>query len=166
VHLPRGLLIALMVLAGVLASIAGVALLGPGEPVPAFTLPGLAGPALTIPVSGQPVLLNYWASWCGPCLDELPLLSRFAAAQGPSGVQVVGIALDDRTQAEAFVRQHPLGFPSLSEAPGEHDSSVRLGNHRGVLPYSVLIGADGRQLRSHSGAFRDADDLRNWAEIR
>ena len=164
--MQSGWLIALIVLAGLVASIVGVMLLGPREPVPAFTLPGLAGPAMTVPARGRPVLLNYWASWCGPCLDELPLLSAFAAQQGPSGVQVVGIALDDRTQAEAFVRQHPLGFPSLSEAPGEHDSSVRLGNHRGVLPYSVLIGADGRQLRSHSGAFRDAEDLRAWAEIR
>ncbi len=161
--LRQGLLLASALLA---CGIAGVTLLAPGDPVPAFTLPGLAGPAMTVPTRGRPVLLNYWASWCGPCLDELPLLSAFAAQQGPGGVQVVGIALDDRAQAEAFVRQRPLGFPSLSEAPGEHDSSVRLGNHRAVLPYSVLIGADGRQLRSHSGAFRDAEDLRNWAEIR
>ena len=152
-------------LAGAFASIVGVMLFGPREPVPAFTLPGLAGPALTLPIRGRPVLLNYWASWCGPCLDELPLLSAFASQQGPNGVQVVGIALDDRAQAEAFLRQHPLGFPSLIEAPGEHDSSIRLGNRRSILPYSVLIGADGRQVRRHSGAFRDADDLRSWAEI-
>ena len=156
-----------MLLLGVmLAGIAGVALLGPGEPVPDFTLPGLAGPAMTVPTHGRPVLLNYWASWCGPCLNELPLLSAYSTQQGPNGVQVVGIALDDPIQAGAFLSQHPLGFPSLIEAPSEHDSSVRLGNRRGVLPYSVLIGADGRRVRSRSGAFRDAEDLRAWAEIR
>ena len=57
-------------------------------------------------------------------------------------------------------------LPVLLEAPGPGDSSVRLGNRAGVLPFSVLIGADGRLRKQRIGAFADAEDLRNWLESR
>lgn len=184
----QGALILLLALsAGLFGLLASVALYGPGPllrsqlgqallspwiqgprvdvgaRVPPFVLPGLGGPAMTLPTVGSPVLVNYWASWCAPCLDELPLLSAFAARQGTNGVKVIAVALDDRDAAATFLRQHPLGFPSLVEAPGDRDSSVRLGNSRGVLPFTVLIGADGRLRKRQSGAFRDAQDLEAWA---
>jgi thiol-disulfide isomerase/thioredoxin len=184
----QGTLILLLALsAGLFGLLASVALYGPGPllrsqlgqallspwiqgprvdvgaRVPPFVLPGLGGPAMTLPTVGSPALVNYWASWCAPCLDELPLLSAFAARQGTNGVKVIAVALDDRDAAATFLRQHPLGFPSLVEAPGDRDSSVRLGNSRGVLPFTVLIGADGRLRKRQSGAFRDAQDLEAWA---
>ena len=181
------LVLLLALFAGLLGLLASVALYGPepllrsqfgrvllspwvtgprveiGDAVPAFALPGLGAPAMTLPPTGSPVLVNYWASWCGPCLDEQPLLSAFAARHGASGMKVVAIALDNRDDAETFLRQHPLGFPSLLEASGDHDSSVRLGNSRGVLPFTVLIDADGRLRKRQSGAFRNARDLEVWA---
>jgi thiol-disulfide isomerase/thioredoxin len=158
--------------APLLRSSLGQALLSPwvkgprvavGDPVPPFALPGLEGPTMTLPTPGSAVLVNYWASWCGPCLDEQPLLSAFAARQGANGVRVVAVALDDRAAAASFLRLHPLGFPSLVEAPGDHDSSVRLGNSRGILPFNVLIGADGRLRKRQAGAFRSAGELEAWA---
>jgi thiol-disulfide isomerase/thioredoxin len=141
----------------------GLHVIEQGEAVSPFTLPGLTGPAMPLPVSGRPTLITYWASWCGPCREELPLFSAYAREHGPSGVRVVAVALDDVGDAQAFLREQPLGFPSLVEAPGERDSSVRLGNLRNVLPYSVLIGADGRLRKRQSGAFRSGQDLQNWA---
>lgn len=118
---------------------------------------------MTLPSPGKPTLLNYWASWCGPCRDELPLLSRFSRQQGLEGIRVVAIALDDRTAAEEFLHARGGDLTSLIEAPGANDSSVRLGNDRSVLPYTVLIGRDGQLKKRRFGAFRNDTDLRDWA---
>jgi thiol-disulfide isomerase/thioredoxin len=176
-------LLAVALLAGLLGLALGIARHGPGPlansplgrwltawsepalgtPVPAFTVAGLEGPAQTLPRPGQAVLVNYWASWCGPCRDEMPLLSAFAREQGGNGVQVLGIALEEAEPARAFLAAVPVDYPVAVEAPGPADSSARLGNHRGVLPFSVLIGADGRVRARRIGRFADARDLREWA---
>jgi thiol-disulfide isomerase/thioredoxin len=133
---------------------------GIGDPAPRFTVTGFDGQARTLPEPGRAVLINYWASWCGPCRRELPLLNAFAAEQ--AGIEVVGIALEEAEPARAFLATVPVAYPTAWEAPGLADSSVRLGNARGVLPYSVLVDAQGRVRARRIGAFTDADDLRAW----
>jgi len=141
----------------------GVAIARRGEPVPALTLAALDGHAATLPTAyaGRPLLINLWASWCGPCIEEMPELQRFAASQGANGVQVVGIALDDPAAVRAFLQRVPVAYPILIDAPGRSDAGVRLGNPKGVLPYSVLISADGRLLKQHIGPFAPGD-LPEW----
>ena len=134
-----------------------------GDPAPRFTVTGFDGRPRTLPEPGRAVLINYWASWCGPCRHELPLLNAFAAEQGGNGIQVVGIALEEPDPARAFLATVPVAYPTAWEAPGLADSSVRLGNSRGVLPFSVLIDAQGRIQARRIGAFTDAADLRAWA---
>src|SRR5690606_36906956 len=126
-----------------------------GELVPAITLPDLSGAPRTLPgdFAGRPVLVNLWASWCAPCIEEMPELDRFAAAQGASGVQVVGIALDDQTAVEDFLERIPVRYPILIDAAGPRDAGVQLGNLRDVLPYTVLLSADGRLLKQRIGPF-------------
>ncbi len=128
-----------------------------GQPVPALPVSRLDGSPHALVAQGRPLLINYWASWCPPCIEEMPLLDAFATAQGRSGVQVVGIALDDPDAAADFLSRHPVGFPVFLEKSGPDDSSALLGNVRGVLPYSVLIGADGRLQKRKMGAFREGD---------
>ena len=142
----------------------GVVVARRGERLSSLTLPGLDGPVVTLPTAyaGRPLLINLWASWCGPCVEEMPELQRFAASQGSNGVQVVGIALDDPAAVRAFLRRIPVAYPILLDAPGPADAGVRLGNPKGVLPYSVLVSADGRLLKQHIGPF-GAGDLSNWA---
>jgi len=142
---------------------AGLVVSLPGDPVAPFALPALDGSRRTLPIPGHVTLINYWATWCGPCREEMPLLDAFARDQGMAGVQVVGIALDDPEPAQDYFRRGGYGFPSVVETAGERDSSVRLGNTHGILPYSVLIGTDGRLLDTHLGAFDDARSLRDWA---
>ena len=142
----------------------GVTVVQEGEALPLLVLPRLeSGQPFTVSGPGRPRLVNYWASWCGPCRDEMPVLDAFAAQQGANGVQVIGIALDTREEALAFQRQVPVAFPLLLETAGLGDSSVRLGNARGILPYTVLLDARGRLVKTHYGAFPNAEAVRRWA---
>jgi len=137
-----------------------------GDPVPAITLPDLSGTPRTLPAdfAGRPVLVNLWASWCGPCIEEMPELDRFSREQGDNGTQVIGIALDDQAAVEDFLQRIPVRYPILIDAAGPRDAGVQLGNQRGVLPYTVLVSADGRLLKQRIGPFVHGE-LDAWARI-
>lgn len=147
------------------AAPAGVTIAEKGGIVPAMTLPDPDGKQVTIPAAwaGRTTLVNLWATWCAPCLKEMPDLQAFADAQGSTGMQVVGIALDEATAVAAFLRQHGITYPVLVDAAGPADAGVRLGNPAGVLPYSVLVSADGRLLKTRIGPFTDAAEIADWA---
>ena len=143
---------------------AGLAVARRGEPMPDIAVPALDGPAVALPAAfaGRPILINLWASWCGPCIKEMPELDRYAAAQGGNGTQVVGIALDNADDVRAFLRRVPVRYPILVDQAGPRDAGVQLGNPKGVLPYTVLIGADGRLLKQKIGPF-EAGEIDAWA---
>lgn len=143
---------------------AGVVVARRGEVVPALALPDLGGRPVALPGAwpGRPLLVNVWASWCGPCIEEMPELQRFATQQGGNGVQVVGIALDDPAAVRAFLERVPVDYPILLDTPGPADAGVRLGNPKGVLPYSVLVSAEGRLLKQRIGPFAHGE-IDAWA---
>jgi thiol-disulfide isomerase/thioredoxin len=134
-----------------------------GEVIPSLRLPALDGGTVNLPAdhAGRPILINLWASWCGPCIEEMPELDRFAAAQGANGTQVVGIALDDEAAVRDFLRRIPVRYPILLDQAGPRDAGVQLGNPKGVLPYTVLVSAEGRLLKQKIGPFRHGE-IDDW----
>lgn len=134
-----------------------------GDPLPALVLPDLSGAPVDLQrFHGRPLLINVWASWCGPCVEEMPELARFAAAQGDQGVQVLGLALDTAEGVQDFLRRVPVDYPIVLETPGPADASVRLGNTQGLLPYTVLVDAQGRIVRQKLGPFVHGE-IEGWA---
>ena len=143
---------------------AGVTIAHRGERVAPLALTGLDGKRIAVPsaYSGRTLVVNVWASWCAPCIKEMPELQRFAAKQDANGVQVVGIALDDPAAVRAFLAKVRVSYPILLDVPGAADAGVRLGNPKGVLPYSVLISGDGRLLKQRIGPFVPGE-IERWS---
>ncbi len=133
-----------------------------GQPLPALTLPDLDGKLHPLSdYRGQRVLLNFWASWCGPCLEEMPTLNRAQEKFGEHAAIVIGIAMDEPARTRAFLAAHPVNYPILLGQLTPPSTSLQLGNSREMLPYSVLIDADGSILTTHVGAL-SALQLEQW----
>ena len=126
-----------------------------GTPAKPIALPDPAGKTHTLDEwQGKLIVLNFWASWCGPCREEMPLLDSTQQRLASHGLQVIGIAADSASATRDFLGQHPVRYPILINDPDTMaDVSVDYGNSRGVLPYTVLIGRDGRVLAQRFGNF-------------
>lgn len=133
-----------------------------GQVLPAIRLPDLEGKLHPLSeYRGHRVLLNFWASWCRPCLKEMPALARAQQKFGEHAPIVVGIAMDEPAHVRAFLTAHPVNYPILIGQMIPPSTSLQLGNTRQLLPYSVLIDADGRILATHAGPF-SAVQLEQW----
>lgn len=145
---------------------AGVTVWHRGDRVPAtLRLPGLDGKSyLLARYRGRPVLLNFWATWCHPCRAEMPLLE--AAQHRYAGhVQVIGVAMDQPAAVRAYLQQTPVDYPIVLGLALQPDLTTRFDDTRGLLPYSVLIGADGRVAATHLGKL-DRSTLQRWLQSR
>jgi thiol-disulfide isomerase/thioredoxin len=130
----------------------------------ALELPTPAGAGMPLrALRGRPVVVNFWATWCPPCVKEMPELDRFARQFAGQGWQVLGIAIDQLEPVQHFLKHTPVSFPVVL-AGNEGLSWVRrLGNPAGGLPFSVQLSPQGRAVRRKLGATSFAE-LSAWAK--
>ncbi|MGB5486277.1 MAG: TlpA disulfide reductase family protein [Lysobacterales bacterium] len=93
--------------------------------------------------SGKTILINFWATWCAPCRQEMPMLMDLQRQYGSRGLQVIGIALDDVQSVMSFVDTYGISYPILVGSEDVFTTSAAYGNEEGVLPYSVLVDKTG-----------------------
>ncbi len=99
-----------------------------------------------------PVLvINFWATWCPPCLREIPALNRLQARYVDKGVRFLGIALDQRAAVQDFLRTHEMTYPVLFGDEAVAQLMVKLGNTVGGLPFTVIVDEQGQALFAHAG---------------
>lgn len=136
----------------------GVTVADVGEfPPPATFLTVEGKPRQLSDWRGKRLLINFWATWCTPCRREMPLLSENAGRYKARNVAILGVAEDTAGAVRAYLAAQPVAYPVVladSDAPG---GSLSFGNTRRVLPYSVLVGEDGRILRRKLGTFSQAE---------
>jgi len=90
---------------------------------------------------GKPVILNFWATWCEPCREEMPEISALASAHPE--IVILGLAIDEASAVHEFIASSPVGYPLLIAENEGMPLAETLGNHKGVLPYTVVISAQG-----------------------
>jgi thiol-disulfide isomerase/thioredoxin len=108
---------------------------------------------------GKPLLVNFWASWCGPCVQEMPELSELAAKDGGKRFNVIGIGIDSPANLVEFTKKTKVSYPLYVGGMSGTDLSRELGNANGGLPFTVLIGADGQVRKTYLGRLK-FDQLR------
>lgn len=128
--------------------------------LPDFVLSDLNGvPRPISDWSGQPILINFWATWCAPCRREMPLLQKLHEESGNNGLQVIGVAIDHAPDVSAFTMETGITYPILV---GQEDA-IEVTDGFGLdflgLPFSVLVDEDGQILKIQLGELH-ADDLK------
>jgi thiol-disulfide isomerase/thioredoxin len=114
-------------------------------------------------LQGKPLLINFWATWCPPCVDELPLLERFYQQNRSKSMQIVGLAADKPEAVRTFLKKSPLTFPiGIIDLSGIALSKI-WGNLAGGLPFSVILAANGQVMQRKMGKLTE-DDLKTWLD--
>lgn len=110
---------------------------------------------------GHPLVVNFWATWCPPCVEELPLLDNYHRAHSVKGWVVLGVAVDQAAPVRAFLQKTPLRLPMVLAGTGGAELSRSLGNLAGALPFTVVLKADGQVVQRKMGKVNDAD-MKAW----
>ncbi len=134
-----------------------------GQPAPSFRLPSIDGREVSLDsLRGQVVLVNLWASWCPPCLDEMPSLERLHRRLKPEGLVVLGVAADsDKEDVLAVVKKLEVTFPTLQDPEGETERAYRATGY----PETFLVDRRGSLRQIYVGPV-EWDDAQVIARIR
>jgi len=122
------------------------------RPRPDFTLPDHTGaPRSVAEWDGRLLLVNFWATWCPPCLEEIPMLVELQEDYREAGLQVLGIALDEPEGVREFMDEMGMNYPVLLGQSRAMEVSKAYGNRVGSLPYTAVVSRDGRIVAQRRG---------------
>jgi thiol-disulfide isomerase/thioredoxin len=108
---------------------------------------------------GKVIVVNFWATWCAPCRDEIPELIKVQSEFGPKGVQIVGIAIDEADKVRPYAANMKMNYPVLIGDADGAELAQRAGNPFGALPFTVVLDRRGNAVHSHLGSLT-VDSLR------
>jgi peroxiredoxin len=156
-------MVAIFLLAAPVAHAAGALEPWTGGPTPALSLKNLAGKDVGLDdFRGRTVIVNFWATWCEPCVAEMPSLQRLRDRMAPAGLEVIAVNLQENTpRIQPFIERLGITFPVVRD----HDGSVRAAWGVGVFPTSFVVGPDRRIALWVKGEI-DWDDARVESRLR
>lgn len=121
-------------------------------------LPDVSGKEQSLTQWREKVLIvNFWATWCEPCREEVPVLLRVQAKHASNGVQVVGISIDSVDKVRQFAIEYRIGYPLVIGSMAVIDLTRKLGNKATGLPYTVVLDRSGRVVKSHLGGISEVE---------
>lgn len=106
---------------------------------------------------GKVLVINFWATWCEPCREEMPALLRVQRKYSGNGVQIVGIALDSAAKVQEFAKELKIDYPLVIGTMATVELARRLGNRVGGLPYTVVLDRSGKVVRTRLGAISESE---------
>lgn len=112
---------------------------------------------------GKLLVVNFWATWCAPCVEEMPELQAVRDEYLARGVEVLGLGIDTLTSIQVFRAQLKLTLPLLAAGPGGNELGRAMGNMAGALPYTALVSRQGRIVQRRLGRIF-GDELRKWLD--
>ncbi len=147
--------LALAVLMGIVLMKIGSSPIDGVTPSLSTVFPDLSGnPHLMNEWRGKVLIVNFWATWCQSCVEELPELTKLQTELAPQGVQFIGILLEDEAKAaQEFLNTHRVNFPMLNGTEGGRQWSRKLGNKAEALPFSVVFDTYGKPVYTEIGQF-------------
>jgi peroxiredoxin len=124
---------------------------GPIRPV--FRLPDVNGIEHDISEwDGKVLVINFWATWCPPCLREIPEFIELQKSLGEQGLQFIGVAIDRADKVKAFIEEHGINYPILADEEKSALVATEYGNTLDVVPYTAFVNRAGRIVYTHAGA--------------
>jgi peroxiredoxin len=129
---------------------------------PDFSLADLSGNIRTLSEwDGKVIAVNFWASWCAPCLQEIPELVDLQHRYGDKGLQILGIALQKPEELGEFVAEYKMNYPVLAGEAAVIEIAENFGNSFGALPYTAIIDRSGRIIFVKAGPVtgKEVEDL-------
>lgn len=130
---------------------------GAAEAVMATRLADLQGQSQALSQwRGKVLIVNFWATWCAPCREEIPVFIRLQEKYRTQGLQFVGIAIDQRGPVEVFAREFGMNYPVLLGGIETVEISRQAGNRAGALPYTLILDRDGKVIGTELGSVKEA----------
>lgn len=134
---------------------------GSSYPLDGYTFETPQGGSLDLgALKGKVVVLNFWATWCPPCVEEMPELNALHPELQAQNIELIGIAIDSQANIQQFLLKTPVNYPIVQAGMAGTELGKALGNHQGGLPFTVILDENGNKMLTEAGRIQ-MDAIRN-----